>query len=79
MGDWVLSRIVNAIRSDEFFGRSRGKRELNRIETERFTLTPVKARRKLSAKKVAKVSTDTVVFTERQLQIAVAALEKGKP
>jgi hypothetical protein len=69
---------VNAIRSDEFFGRTRGKRELKRIETERYTLTPVKARRKLSAKKIVKPSTSAVVFTERQLQIAIAAM-KGKP
>jgi hypothetical protein len=66
------------MQADAFFSQKITKRYAKCVEAERFTLTPVKARKKLS-KKVAKVSTDTVVFTERQLQIAVAALEKGKP
>ncbi len=74
-----MSRIVNAINSDTFFGRTRNKRELKRVEAERFTLTPVKARKKLYVKKVAKPSTGGVEFTEAQMRIALAALAKGKP
>ena len=73
------SRIVNLMNADVFFNRKISKRYVKRVEAERFALTPVKARKKLSVKNVAKVSTNTVVFTERQLEIAVAALVKGKP
>jgi len=75
----MSSRITNLMAADAFFSQKITKRYAKRVEAERFALTPLKARKKLSIKKVAKVSTNTVVFTERQLQIAVAALVKGKP
>lgn len=78
-GSELVSRISNAINADTFFGRSRGKVALRHIEAERFTLTPVKARRKLAIKRVAKPSTSGVEFTEAQMRIALAALAKGKP
>lgn len=68
-------RIVNLMAADKFFNQRISKRYMKRVEKERFTLQPVKAKKFL--KKPAKVSTRGVEFTERQLQIAIAAL-KGK-
>jgi predicted DNA binding protein len=69
--------------SEKFFSRKRNKHQLKRLEAERFTLKPDKARRKIKPKTqkkyTRKVSTPDIDFTERQIQIAVQALQKGKP
>jgi predicted DNA binding protein len=73
------NRIVNLMNAERFFNRKRNKHELKRLEAERFSLTPVKARRKTQKKYTRKVSTPAIDFTERQMQIAIEALQKGKP
>jgi predicted DNA binding protein len=69
--------------SEKFFSRKRNKHHMKRLEAERFALTPEKARRKIKPKTqkkyIRKVSTPDIDFTERQIQIAVQALQKGKP
>ena len=80
----MSERIVNLMASEKFFNRKRNKHQLKRLEAERFTLTPEKARRKIKPKtfkkiNTRKVSTPDIDFTERQIQIAVQALQKGKP
>lgn len=72
----MSDRITNLMAADVFFNRKITKRICNRVEKERFTLQPVKAKKLL--RKPVKPSTRGIEFTERQLQIAVAALEKGK-
>jgi hypothetical protein len=62
--------------ADVFFNRKISSRYRNRVEKERFTLQPVKAKKLLN--KPAKPSSRGIEFTERQLQIAIAAM-KGKP
>jgi predicted DNA binding protein len=75
----MSDRIVNLMNAESFFNRKRNKHQLKRIEAERFSLTPVKARRKTQKKYTRKVSTPDIDFTERQMQIAIEALQKGKP
>jgi len=74
------NRIVNLMAADVFFNRKISSRYRNRVEKERFTLQPVKAKKyvKKYEQKYVKPSSRGIEFTERQLQIAVAALEKGK-
>ena len=74
------NRVVNLMAADVFFNRKITKRYGNRVEKERFTLQPVKAKKLLQkyAKKDYKRSTTGIEFTQRQLEIAIAAL-KGKP
>lgn len=78
------NRIINLMAADVFFNRKISARYRNRVEKERFTLQPAKAKKyvkkyvKKYAKKDYKRSTTGIEFTERQLQIAVAALAKGK-
>lgn len=68
--------------ADVFFNQKATWHYINRVQKERFTLTPKKAYDKLYyenvVKKRAKVSTRRVEFTEQQLAIAVSVL-KGKP
>jgi predicted DNA binding protein len=79
----LSNRIVNLMAAEKFFNRKRNKHEIKRLEAERFTLTPVQARRKIKPKTqkkyTRKVSTPDIDFTERQMQIAIEALQKGKP
>ena len=80
----MSKRIVNLMASEKFFNRKRNKHEMKRLKAERFTLTPEKARRKIKSKtfkkiNTRKVSTPAIDFTERQMQIAIQALQKGKP
>lgn len=75
----MSERIVNMMAAERFFNRKRNKHEMKRIEAERFSLTPIKARRKTQKKYTRKVSTPAIDFTERQMQIAIEALQKGKP
>ncbi len=70
------NRIVNLMAADVFFNRKISKRYVKRVEKERFTLQPVKAKKLLN--KPVKPSSRGIEFTERQLAIAVVAL-KGKP
>jgi predicted DNA binding protein len=66
--------------AERFFNRKRNKHQLKRLEAERFTLTPQKAKSKTLKKiNTRKVSTPDIDFTERQIQIAIEALQKGKP
>ena len=77
------NRVVNLMAADVFFNRKISSRYRNRVEKERFTLQPVKARKYVKkyeqkyAKKDYKRSTTGIEFTERQLEIAIAAM-KGK-
>ncbi len=66
--------------ADVFFNRKITSRYRNRVEKERFTLQPDKAKKyvKKYEQKYAKPSSRGIEFTERQLQIAIAAM-KGKP
>ena len=81
----MSERIVNAINSDTFFGRKRTKLELRRIEAERFSMTVGDAKKKLrntqnkTVKKVAKPSSNNVVFEQWMLDIADKVFSKGKP
>jgi hypothetical protein len=83
---WICRvRIVNAINSDTFFGRSRSKLELRRIEAERFGMTVGDAKKKLrntknkTVKKVAKRSTPDINFEQWQIDLATKIFSKGKP
>ena len=81
------NRVVNLMAADVFFNRKITKRICNRVEKERFTLQPDKAKKYVKkydkkyaqkyAKKDYKRSTTGIEFTERQLEIAIAAM-KGK-
>ena len=79
-----MSRIENLMAADVFFNRKITKRICNRVEKERFTLQPDKAKKydkkyvQKYAKKDYKRSTTGIEFTQRQLEIALAAM-KGKP
>jgi hypothetical protein len=79
------NRIVNAINSDTFFGRTRSKLELRRLEPERFGMTVGDAKKKLrntqnkTVKKIAKVSTSNVEFEQWQIDLAMKLFRKGKP
>jgi hypothetical protein len=79
------NRIVNAINSDTFFGRTRSKLELRRLEAERFGMTVGDAKKKLrntqnkTVKKIAKVSTSNVEFEQWQIDLAIKLFRKGKP
>jgi hypothetical protein len=79
------NRIVNAINSDTFFGRTRSKLELRRLEAERFGMTVGDAKKKLrntqnkTVKKVAKPSSNNVVFEQWQIDLATKIFSKGKP
>ena len=78
------NRVVNLMDADSFFNRKITARYRNRVEKERFTLQPAKAKKydkkydKKYAKKDYKRSTTGIKFTERQLEIAIAAM-KGRP
>lgn len=91
----MSERITNLMAADVFFNRKISSRYRNRVEKERFTLQPVKAKRIMRSnalkdkhilqsdaekneQKYVKPSSRGIKFTERQLQIAVAALVKGK-
>jgi hypothetical protein len=79
------NRIVNAINSDIFFGRTRSKLELRRLEAERFGMTVGDAKKKLrntqikTVKKVAKRSTPDIDFQQWQIDLATKLFSKGKP
>lgn len=77
-----MSRIENLMAADKFFSQKATWHYINRVQKERYSMTPKQAYDKLYyenvVKKRVKVSTKRVEFTERQLQIAVAALVKGK-
>ena len=77
----MSERVTNLMAADKFFNQRMTKRYMTRVEKERFTLQPGKAKKLVQkfAKKDYKRSTTGIEFTERQLQIAVAALAKGKP
>lgn len=81
----MSNRIVNAINSDTFFGRTRSKVELRRIEAERFGMTVGAAKKKLrntqnkTVKKVAKRSTPDIDFQQWQIDLATKIFSKGKP
>jgi len=72
----MSERITNLMAADVFFNRKISKVYSKRVERERFTLQPVKAKKLLN--KPVKPSSRGIEFTERQLAIAVVAL-KGKP
>lgn len=75
------NRVVNLMAADKFFGQKATLHYINRVQKERYSLTPMQAYRKLYyenvVKKRVKVSTQRVEFTEQQLQIAADVL-KGK-
>ena len=77
--------IANAINSDIFFGRTRSKVELRRIEAERFGMTVGAAKKKLrntqnkTVKKVVKVSRRDIDFQQWQIDLATKIFSKGKP
>lgn len=83
-----MTRVENLMAADSFFNRKITARYCNRVEKERFTLQPVKAKKYVKkydkkyvqkyAKKDYKRSTTGIEFTQRQLEIAIEAL-KGKP
>lgn len=68
-----MSRITNLMAADKFFQKS-GTRYINRVQKERFTLTPKKARDKLYyenvVKKSVKPSTSGVEFDQWQIDLA---------
>lgn len=78
------NRIVNAINSDTFFGRSRNNVELRSIEAERFGMTVGDAKKKLrntqnkTVKKVAKVSRRDIDFEQWQIDLATKIFSKGE-
>ena len=74
------NRIVNLMAADVFFNRKISKVYSKRVERERFTSQPVKAKKyvKKYEQKYVKPSSRGIEFTERQIAIAIAAL-KGKP
>ena len=69
-------RIVNSMKADSFFNKKITKRYAKRVAKERYMLQPEKAQKLV--RKATKPSTRAVVFTERQLEIALNVL-KGKP
>jgi len=73
----MSNRISNLMAADLFFNRHRGKRDINRLEKERFSLTRNKAYRKLynATYKPQKVSPKGVDFEQWQLDLAVKVLE----
>ena len=81
----MSDRIVNAINSDTFFGRTRSKLELRRLEAERFGMTVGDAKKKLrntqnkTVKKVVKRSSNNVEFEQWMLDLADKVFSKGKP
>lgn len=70
------NRIVNLMAADVFFNRKISSRYRNRVEKERFTLQPIKAKKLLN--KPVKPSSRGIEFSQRQIEIAIEAL-KGKP
>ena len=70
------NRIVNLMQADIFFNRKITKRYAKTVAKERYTLQPEKAQKLV--RKTTKPLSRGIEFTERQLQIAVAALVKGK-
>ena len=70
------NRIVNLMQADIFFNRKITKRYAKKVAKERYTLQPEKAQKLV--RKTTKPLSRGIEFTERQLQIAVAALVKGK-
>lgn len=68
-------RIVNLMNADKFFNQKLTKNYVKKVAKERYTLQPEKAQN--IVRKANKVSISTIVFTDRQLEIAVQAL-KGK-
>ena len=68
-------RIVNLMNADAFFNQKVTKRYAKRVAKERYTLQPEKAQKLV--RKATKPYSRGIEFTERQLQIAIAAL-KGK-
>ena len=71
-----MTRIENLMASDKFFNQRVNKNYVKRVQKERFTLQPAKAKKLLN--KPVKPSSRGIEFSERQLQIAIAAM-KGKP
>ena len=69
-------RIVNSMKADSFFNKKITMRYAKRVAKERYRLQPEKAQKLV--RKATKPSTRAVVFTERQLEIALNVL-KGKP
>lgn len=69
-----MSRIVNLMAADSFFNRKMSLRYRNRVEKERFTLTPKQAYDKLYyenvVKKSVKPSTSGVEFDQWQIDLA---------
>ena len=63
--------------AEKFFNKPRGKVALRMLDYERYTLTPIKARKKL-AKKVVKPSTNAVEFEQWQLDMAERIFGKGE-
>jgi len=74
----MSDRITNLMAADLFFNRHRGKRHINQLEQERFSLTRKKASRKLynSTYKAPKVSTKSVDFEQWQVDLATKILER---
>ena len=71
-----MTRIENLMASDKFFNQRVNKNYVKRVQKERFTLQPAKAKKLLN--KPVKPSSRGIEFTERQIEIAIAAM-KGKP
>ena len=71
-----MPRIENLMAADSFFNTKITKRYAKKVAKERYTLQPEKAQKLL--RKATKPSTRGIEFTERQIEIAIAAL-KGKP
>ena len=74
------NRIVNLMAADKFFNTKITKRYAKTVAKERYTLQPENAQKLVRkyAKKYDKPLSRGIEFTERQLQIAIAAM-KGKP
>jgi len=64
---------------ERFFNSQVYMHEMKRPEEKRISSTPVTDKRKTQKKYTRKVSTPDIDFTERQMQIAIEALQKGKP
>jgi hypothetical protein len=69
-----LDRIPNLMAADIFFNKKYGVRAINRLEKERFTLQPVKARKKLY-KPSYKPNQKVEHFEQWQLDLAVKVLK----
>lgn len=74
------NRIVNLMSADTFFNAKVTKRYAKKVAKERYTLQPEKAQKLVRkyAKKYDKPSSRGIEFSQRQIDIAIAAL-KGKP